>query len=348
MNKKLIAIAVVAALAPAAAMADVKVYGRIHVSVDSISGVTQPNNLFLNSNSSRFGVKGSEDLGDGMKALYQLEAGVNAAGGGQTVADGNGNSGTTNSGVFTNARDMYVGLAGDFGAVLTGRLGGSNQYVYDSNLFGDQIGDAATFTNTIPGRLNSVLAYATPDMNGFDALVAIVPGTSNGLASDSNSYTLKLNYGANGIGAHLFAANVNAGTNTTVKPLAIAGSYDFGNGMVTAQYVKAKSDTGGTTNDDRSIYNIGGQFNLSDKSAIKAQYSKAGVNNSAAGTGASMFAIGYDYSLSKNTGLYAAFAQVSNDAGAAFAVDNYGHGGNSALAAGEDPKGFSVGLTNNF
>ena len=347
MNKKLLAIAVAAALSPAVASADATVYGRIHVSADSISGSAQTNNLFLNSNSSRFGVKGSEDLGGGMKALYQLEAGVNATGGGQSVGDGNGgtNSNSTTTGVFTNARDMYVGVAGDFGAVLTGRLGGSNQYVYDSNLFGDQIGDAATFTNTLPGRLNSVLAYATPNMNGFDALVAIVPGSA--LSASNNSFTLKLNYAAKGIGAHLFTANAYAG-NVNIKPLAIAGSYDFGAGMVTAQYVKAKVDTGGTTTTDQSIFNIGGQFNVSDKSAIKAQISKAGDNNSAAGTGASMIAIGYDYSLSKRTGLYVAFAQVSNDAGAKYAVDNYGHAGNSALATGEDPKAFSVGLTHNF
>lgn len=56
MKKKLIAIAVAAALAPAAAMADATVYGRVHLSLDDVSGIAaNKNNLALNSNSSRFG-----------------------------------------------------------------------------------------------------------------------------------------------------------------------------------------------------------------------------------------------------------------------------------------------------
>ena len=123
MKKKLIALAVAAAMAPAASRPAAPVYGRVHASLDSVSGIAaNKNNLALNSNSSRFGVKGGTDLDGGLKAMFQLEAGVNSAGG--TVPDGNGGAGGTGP-VFSNARDMYVGLSGSFGSVTAGRQGGT-------------------------------------------------------------------------------------------------------------------------------------------------------------------------------------------------------------------------------
>ena len=81
MNKKLITLAIAAAFAPAVAMADATVYGKVHMSVDSNSGytttaTTKQNGTEIVSNSSRLGVKGSEDLGGGLTALYQLETTV--------------------------------------------------------------------------------------------------------------------------------------------------------------------------------------------------------------------------------------------------------------------------------
>jgi len=354
MKKTLIAAAVAAALVPAAAMAEVAVYGRIHTSVDSISGVAaQTDSTYVNSNSSRFGVKGSEDLGKGVKGLFQIESGITST---QTKADGNGGAGATGP-LFTNQRDTYVGLTGDFGTFLTGRLGGSNQYVYDSNLFADQIGDAATFTNTIPGRVNGALYYQTPDIGGLKAGLSYLPATSvndtTGNTTGGNSYGLKLDYANAGITANFAYFNVKASSTTTLTPMSLAGSYAFGNGaMVTAQYVKATTSVSGADT-TRNIFNIGGKYSLSSDSTIKAQYSKAGESTTSgvtnAGSGATMIAVGYDYSLSKKAGLYVAYAVVNNDSAATYVVDNYGHGGNStAPAAGEDPSGISVGITYDF
>jgi predicted porin len=353
-------------------MADTTVYGRIHTSIDSMTGASaagvNEEKLSVNSNSSRFGVKGSEDLGGGLKAIYQIESSVSA----------NGNGGN----VFNGVRDTYIGLTGGFGTFLTGRLGLANQYVYDSNLFADQIGDAANFTEALPGgRVNGALHYVTPDMSGFNASLSFVPGTSveksavdKGILSSylntasqhgKNSYAMKLNYAANGITANLFYADVEAvigATNSGVefKPLSIAGSYDFGNGMVSAQYVKANLDVivaGATTSADRNIWNIGGKFNVASNAAIKAQYSHASSVDNLPNTGAKMWAIGYDYALSKRTGVYVAYASVTNDGdntgpatGGAYSVSGYGHEGvtPTGLVQGDDPKGISFGLTHNF
>jgi predicted porin len=342
MKKTVIAIAVVAALAPAAAMADnanITFYGRVHLSVDSVSGVAaNKNNLNVNDNSSRFGLKGSDDLGNGMKGLYQLESGASAS------------AGSTFSGI----RDSYLGLSGGFGTVLVGRLPGANQFVYDSNLFADQLGDAANFTNAgVPGRLNKAIAYATPDMGGLSALVSFVPAASvnstTGGATGGNSFGLKLNYAANGITGNFGYYNVVASNTTTLKPISVAGSFDMGNGaLVSAQFVRAATDVSGTTT-TQNIFNVGGKFGLSDAAALKAQFSKAGATSGAT-NGATMLAVGVDYSLTKRTGVYAVFSQVSNDAGAKFVNDNWGHEQSytGGIVASEKPSGFGVGLTHNF
>ena len=357
MKKKLIAIAVAAALAPAAAMADATVYGRVHASLDSVSGIAaNKNNLALNSNSSRFGVKGSTDLDGGLKAMFQLESGVNSAGG--TVPDGNGGAGGTGP-VFSNARDMYVGLSGGFGSVTAGRQGGANQWVYDSNLFADQLGDAGNFTGDkvgLSGRLDQVLIYQTPEMSGFKAGLTFIPASSldAGTTTGRNSTGIKLDYGNAGIGGHFAYFKVGtttAAVDTDNKNTSVAGSYDFGNGMVTAQYVKSTTDVG-TASTSRNVYNIGGKFDVSSNSAVKAQYSKAGSSTGSTTNGAGMLAVGFDYNLAKNVDMYVVYAATSNDAAGTYTVDNWGHGGKAgglaAVGGGEDPKGFGIGLTYNF
>ncbi len=368
MKKKLIAISVAAALAPAAAMADATVYGRVHASLDSVTGIAaNKNNQAFNSNSSRFGVKGGTDLDGGMKAMFQLESGVNSVGG--TVPDGNGGNATGQ--VFSKARVMYIGLSAGFGSVTVGRQNGANQWVYDSNLFADQLGDAGNFNSGagVGGRLDQVLIYQTPDINGFKAGLTVIPASSlddnasPAVTTGRNSTGIKLDYGNAGITGHLAYFKVGTtktAVDTDYKNTSIAGSYDFGKGMVTAQYVNSKVDnpTAGvaSASTTRNVYNIGGKFNVSSNSAIKAQYSKAGDLTGSANSGASMFALGYDYNYSKNVDVYVVYAATSNDAGAKYTVDNYGHGGKAGTGtgttswavAGEDPKGFGVGLTYNF
>jgi len=367
MKKKLVTIAIAAAFAPAVAMADtgnVNMYGVAHMSVDSVSGnatTVATKRLGVNSNSSRLGVKGSEDIGNDLKAVFQFESGVNLTGG-TGVNDGNGIA--TTGTVFSGARDMFVGVSGGFGTVTVGRQALANQWVYDSNYFADQLGNAAIFTDARQGgRANGMIIYKTNNMSGFNAAVSYIPGSSLSNASPStiegkNSYGLKLNYAANGITANLGYFNLGTkviatGVATDSKPISLAAGYDFGNGKVSAQYVKDKLDAGGVST-TQNIYNIGGQFNVSDSSVFKAQYSKANDRTGAANSGARMFALGYDYNFSKRTTVYASYARVSNDTAGGFDVDSYAHGiahgrvATTKIGETEDPNGFGVGIVHKF
>lgn len=391
MNKKIIALAVAAACS-APAFADVTVYGRAHLSLDSNSGnaaatttAGTKNGLNLASNASRLGFKGTEDLANGLKAVYQLE----------TEVSGTGAASATNStGLFVTQRDTYIGVAGGFGTVLAGRLPLANQYVGDANFFGDKVGDAGNLTAgglggigliAVPSRVSRAIAYASPNLGGASVLVGFAPntiqsltGTQNSLGKDS-SFTLRASYDSNGLFAAASYLSLGvAGVGLTATPtigvpgaagiaktgakatiLSLAAGYDFGVGKIRAQYVStdlnaaAAFSAGATlTGAKQSVFALGGQFNLSENDAIKLQFAKAGEvslsGNTSAGTGATLFALGYDHNLSKSTTVYAALSKVSNGTGAQFSATNYAHGGVGTPGVGKSPSALSVGVVRNF
>ena len=112
MNKKLLVVAVAAAVAaPVTAIADVTIYGKLHMSLDYVMSDNQAasgqdkNNLNVSSNSSRIGFKGSEDLGGGLKGIWQVEQSVNL--------DESGSQWAT--------RNSFLGVSSGFGDLLLGR-----------------------------------------------------------------------------------------------------------------------------------------------------------------------------------------------------------------------------------
>jgi predicted porin len=349
MKKKLVTIAMAAAFTPAAALADVTIYGKLDMAVENNSGYTQTattkqNGAEITSHNSRIGFKGTENLGDGLSAIFQIESQVNLA--------GNGSTGS----VFGAARDSFVGLSGGFGTLSMGRLALGNQYVFDASFFVQQVGDSANFTGANAlggGRVSNAISYATPKMGGFTALVTYAPNTSQSTTvtnptTKESSYTLRGAYADGPVTAGLTYQNI--GTNNTapdVTILSLGGKYNFGSGAVGAQYVRS-SDIGQVAGVDQNVYTLGGMFKLSGNSAIKAQYANAGDRGGVANTGASMYALGYDYNFSKRTMGYVAYAKTSNDAGAAFRMNGWAHNSIAVPAAGDNPSAISIGLAHSF
>ena len=148
--KKVLSLAIAAALvAPAAAMADATIFGKAHFIVENVDDNT---NLKADSSEvgdvwgvdsihSRIGVKGSEDLGDGLKALYHFEFRV-----------------LNDAGTGLGDRNQFVGLAGGFGTVLLGRH--DTPLKMSQGKF-DQFGDLPNgdITAVMPGedRLDNVI-----------------------------------------------------------------------------------------------------------------------------------------------------------------------------------------------
>ncbi|OYQ77639.1 porin [Wohlfahrtiimonas chitiniclastica] len=149
MKKSLVVVALAGAMAFTAASAETVLYGSIrlgaevqknHYSFDEKTDVLKKNKrgLQMEDFGSRLGLKGSEDLGNGTKVIYQLEWGFNGMNG-----DANGEG-------FEN-RLAYIGLTGDWGTVALGR---------QNNPFTESL-NAGTIADEFNGNYTSALRYAT-------------------------------------------------------------------------------------------------------------------------------------------------------------------------------------------
>lgn len=332
MKKSLIALAVASAVAaPAfAATSNVDVYGVLRFSLDNYNtDAATGDNWTINDQTSRFGIKGSEDLGGGLKAVWQIEQQLDATGSPLVGGTAFGGAGL---------RNTFIGLAGGFGTVIVGRhdtpykLGGS------ADVFADTSADSQKNTTGIIGRngfdnrVSGTVAYVSPDFNGFHFAVATVPGegttnTANGLM---DAYSLVGVY-ANGplklsLGYENFDKEVGAGTNDKNATKFNVG-YKIGDIGLGYTYERSKDGYAATSETDTAhlasiTYAMGpitlaGQYGkFSDK-----QTSAADLNRTT---------IGAIYNLSKRTNVYAAYD-----------MENYGSGGTDADI-------FTMGVNHSF
>lgn len=182
MKKNLLAMAVAALFAvPGAAMADVKVYGKFNLGLESqkdeigLDSKSTENTWRLQdqNDSSRLGVKGSEDVGVGeLKVIYQLEYGVNPDG--------------SEANVFSQ-RNIFVGLKGGFGTVKFGRY---DTPVKEAGAKVDQFNDESIgdFKNLMVGetRANNMIQYSTPKFGDMFTLnLAVAPGEGRTALDDA-------------------------------------------------------------------------------------------------------------------------------------------------------------------
>lgn len=340
-----VAVAMGAALSTPAWALNLSLYGVGHLSYDSINNGTQTSQ-YIHSNSSRLGFKGSDDIGNGLAVIFQYESGVDLTGNGT----GDGNGGAPSSGqIFTTARDSFIGLKGGFGSVVMGRLPALNQWLYDYNLFADQVGDLGNIFggDGLAGRVDHAVSYHTPVVHGLSLALTNVPkqGTRN-----SEYNIAKVNYTVNGFKlGGVYGRFGNGGNWSTSDITAITGSYshgmfNFGGGW------QRETNVGSAHNQDRNLYTFGAALKISNSDTAKFQYAKAANLSGTSNTSASQFAVGYDHNLDKLTTLYVAYARTNNAAAASFSAYDYGHGnqGVPAIAAGGNPWVISVGIVYKF
>jgi predicted porin len=127
----------------------------------------------IGNSSSRFGVRGSNDLGGGLKGFYQYEAGV---------------SSDNNGGLLT--RLAHVGLEGAFGRVWAGSgWVETHNMTYGATDIGNFGGGNLSYTDLRPGRDNDVIQYRTPDISGFQGALGfnMKAGADNDSSADGNA-----------------------------------------------------------------------------------------------------------------------------------------------------------------
>lgn len=322
MKKSLIALAVLAASGAAMAQSSVTLYGIADAFVGSTkievgnTGQRQTNVSSSGINGSRWGLKGSEDLGGGMKAIFTLESGFAL----DTGASAIGQNGL----LF--GRQAYVGLQSGFGTVSVGRqysaydnLQGATNHNYDSYTFNARSGVTDTGNGTTSlgvtsngirnytSRLNNSIAYATPDFGGFSGAVVYgfgenknTVGNVNGDSADTASVHVKYANGPILVGYAYQQEKLNAVGNVQDKNKynLVGGSYDFGVAKLTASYNTVKNNV---LKDKEGQIGVSVPFGAAAISAGYARSKSEGLGVERTGKGYSVLAT---YALSKRTGLY--------------------------------------------
>ena len=345
-----IALAALAVMGATSAMAQssVTLYGRINTTVEHQKLGSNSANVVQN-NSSRFGFRGTEDLGGGLKAGFVLESGFNSDTG----------TGSGPNGALTFGRQSEVNLSGNFGMIRLGNFFpesyfASADYVSMHNHDTGPSSDALYYDPVWFGKLGTgnKIAYRTPNMSGFWAEGSV---SLHEKASYTDSVTKQVLPIPRKNGYDL-AANYNNG------PLALGAGFsavdkDY-QGSLRALYTFGAVTLGGyyQRNHEASVW--GGQrgnrnnFRLSamytmGASEFHANVGRANSWSKQSSSAATQFTLGYNYNLSKRTKLYGYYTRINNGAAA-----NYGYGINDGLVGtqgtGKDFSSFAVGIRHNF
>ena len=362
MKKNILATAVAALVAvPFAASADTTLFGQIETSVDALSADSGANDsaIALSSNSSRIGIKGAHDFGNGLKGIYHAEWGIAGTGDEKDLSQ----------------RNRFVGLSGGFGTVLFGKhdtplkIVGRKADLFWSTQLGQNRSLVAGQDNGVPGqgwdlRPNNVIAYVSPKLGPVTIIAAYVTdhtlaGASAPIAENNDNDAVSVLamgkvgpvFAAVGYEAHNISDAVKTALGageTTASAVRLTLSGDIGPIKLVGFYQDA-TDQGFLTGNDRTIYGLGAAFK-SGSNTFKGQFYQADDNDlQGADSGATLAAIGWDHSLSKSTAVYAQYAQVDNDKNAKFALGGAGHGSKTKPAvAGETVSGVSLGIRLKF
>ncbi len=333
MQKKIIALAIAAAVsAPALAdNANVTIYGKAFLNVESVKNdkVVAPNKdnaMRILNNASRLGVKGSEDVGGGLNAIYQFEVEMDASG---LTAAGLGK--TRNSG---------VGMEGGFGKFIVGiwdtpfKVAHNKIELFDNttsftaiNLIGKAGNSAAAAAGGAGANANyntrqaSMIQYWTPNFNGVQAAVSFSPDAAPTTTKDASKLSMAATYDMDAVyvsAAYESRKDIFAGS--TDSGLRFVGKYTMGDFWVGATVESIKVNRTATTSFSQKNMELVGQYKLgANKFAIS--YAKAGKTDVTA-TGANQLAVRYGFDFSKRTEFFAAYASLKNDTAGAYALSN--------------------------
>jgi predicted porin len=339
-----------AAAGAAQAQSSVTLYGVADVFVQVAHGadtITSLNSGGLAG--SRLGVRGTEDLGGGLRAVFTLESGVNL------------DDGTVGQGGRMWGRQAFVGLtSSSLGSLTFGRQYGSlfpltSEYsAFANGIYGPSTaviggfggyepvrGSANSATDAHgPARINNSIKYETPSFAGLKG------GALWGLGEAGTGKTRLLDvwarYSAGPLDAMLSVVDDRVANGLAARTVALAGSYSFGAARVLGGYLDY-NDRSAANNDGKGFW-IGGDYRFGPH-LVRAQY----VVNKPDGrdTDTQAFGVGYQYDLSKRTALYTSLTQFKNDNGAR--RWNSGSNVGSLLAGSErDITEFVVGVRHSF
>jgi len=317
MKQKMIALAVATVFSTPAfagtvsSNGDITLYGKVFLTADQFDdGVVGHSSVTrVNSNASRFGVKGKEDLGDGLKGIFQYEIQV----------DGDGNAG---NGFGNGTRNSGVGLEGGFGKVILGRWDSPFKVAHNKiELFDNTTDWSATKVigksegkdyNT---RYSNQVQYWLPKFGGVQAAVQYVPDEKrdNTTPGAGNHYVFSTSLTYNESDIYLSGAYERRNDQTTVgeddNAFRAVGRYTLGDVWVGAMVESIKTNLSAVNSQTGTNWELASEYKIG-ASRIGLSYTRAGstATGAAIDNDVSQIAAKLTYAFSKRTEAFAAYA----------------------------------------
>lgn len=341
MNKTMTTLAVAAltaVAAPVMAQSSVTLFGVIDLAARSVdNGATQKQLATNGLNSSRLGFRGTEDLGGGLKANFWLEGAVNADDGTGAAAGGGQNW----------QRRATLGLQGGFGEVRLGRQKNPTGLNWEQlDPFGDTgMGSSSRLqqsTGLIPAgglyqsfpRSSNSISYDTPGTTGFFGTAFVAAG--EGVAG--NKYVGgRVGYRAGPLFAVVAYGQTQVTGSIDAEMLNFGATYDFKIVKLFGMY--STTEVGAA---EQKNYLIGVSAPVGPVT-MRASFNKMDGEGTISNRSAKHATVGGDYALSRRTALYANYSKISNRGPAAFTVAT-----GSALVPGNGSSGYDVGVRHSF
>ncbi|MBJ7311472.1 porin [Rugamonas sp. CCM 8940] len=336
---------------PAAAQSNVAFYGVMDVGISQDRGGVAGTSTRLTSGmatQSRWGWRGSEDLGGGMAAFFVLEGGIHADNG----------SSTQNNTLF--GRNSAVGLRGNFGAVSLG--------LQDTPLFTtlntvvDPLRNGIARSNNLMAatafRANNAILYRSNAVNGFSADAMYAAGEVAGDNAAGRAMGGSVGYSNGPLTLRLAYHHRNNDTASVVntesaRNTLLGANYDFGAAKAYFGFGVDKGLNSSALNNTAATF--GGKAPVASKdsdslllglsvplgaSTVVASYVRKN-DKTALNQDAQQFALAYMYALSKRTDVYTSYALIRNQNGAAYTEGN-------SEEPGSGNKQFTAGLRHRF
>ncbi|MCY4755318.1 porin [Pelomonas aquatica] len=301
--KKIALVAALAAVAaPAFAQSSVTLWGRLNTSVESQKFGNNDRMVAVQNNSSRLGFRGTEDLGGGLKASFNLEHGFKSDTG--TLQTFGGPSNTFWS------RQANVELSGDFGTVRLGTwfpdsyfstVDRTSNHNHDTGTSSD-----ALFSDFAFARRTNKVGYFSPTFEGFSFIVSAHAG--EGAANDSRAFDLSANYEVAGLHVAATYAQADAvGAWAKHKAFGLESDYAFGPFLVTGYYQREQVDGFKS----RDIGRLSAMYTLGQSEFhVNVGGTRSGSDGTFKNGGASQWTLGYNYNLSKRTKVYGFYTSI--------------------------------------
>jgi predicted porin len=293
---------------------------------------------------SRWGLRGSEDLGGGLRAVFTLENGI-----------------LTNSGGFADStrvfnRQSYLGLAGGWGEVRLGRQNSpafwmlGSMDAFNGATYGSLLNNVSGYTP----RFDNVIYYVSPEFSGLKVQGGHALGNQpagqprSGLAATMLGVEYKS--GPFWVGMNHSQQN-SANTSVKAKATFLGGNWDWGSGKVYLGLHRGNMNGAALATNvagrDYDAWSLSADWRITPAITLGALYGRA--NDKTAFNGdAKQASLLATYTFSKRTMVYSTITRLENSGGATFSLGAAGPITRNVPAAGQDVSGFQVGIRHQF